>query len=205
MNANINEVTNPVTENKKARPIIGGQGQRIDNIDIALDCLEEGVEYVGEITDSYITQINGKNALIMVISYDEFSSEEFLHILPFKSWSPVKAFLKEVESEIGYTVQPMNLVGITVKFTVKYNTGSNGREYCNIHTIDDAGESMVSAVNDDSELESEVDSTTEDVDATEVDTPAEDTDLESEDNNPFVDEDEEEDDDDFLDFYDYED
>ena len=112
--------------------------QRIYKINIDFEeSLVEGVVYEGEITDCYIWfNGNGEKTLKLVITYDEFSIFESYHKCPLVNWSPLKAFLVELASELDCTVQPADLIGCCVEFSVKYNTGKDGREFCNLRTID---------------------------------------------------------------------
>ena len=123
---------------KRTRPQLGGQDYRIDNMDIDFEPeLETGISYTGEITDSYIfTNGDGTKFMKIVITRDEFYTSEFIQKCPLNRLSPLKPFIAELVDEYGGAVQPRDLLGLEVEFAVYYSTGKNGKEYCNLKSID---------------------------------------------------------------------
>ena len=201
MNANNNQATNPTTERNMTRPVLGGQEQRIYYMDIEFEEeLEEGVAITGEITNCYIfTSGNLSKFLKLEIRYGEEHDKrvfESIHKCPLPKWSPLKPLLVELQSDNDGKAQPNDLIGLLVEFTVKYNAGKNGVEYCNLNTIDfvydepaaddtpdDAdSESGTSAISDDADSGPDTGTISDDADSvsdddTHVDDAGEDSDL----------------------------
>ena len=189
MDSNINNATTSVADKKREKPLLGGQEFRINNM--AIDCvqdLEEGVTYMGEITDCYGTaNSNAKTFLKLVITLgDEVTAFESSHMLPLPNWSPLKAFIAELEAEQESKVDTTDLIGIEVQFTVEHNTGTNGVTYCNLKTIDFVYDEPTEP-SEDTVSESKENAPVEEVTTTDV--PAKDVVTTSTDDAPIEDED----------------
>jgi len=126
--------------NTPTRPDIGGNESRINNmvIDFTDEAeLQDGVDYTGTITDCHGWVSNAGNNLLRIdiTLDDEVGLFESIHKVPLVKWSPLKPLMADLQSELGRKAQTMDLIKRHVTFSVKHNTGADGREYCNLEFI----------------------------------------------------------------------
>ena len=141
----------------RTKPDLNGYESRIENmvIDFTDEAeLQDGVDYTGTITDCHGWVSNaGNNMLRMDITLDgDGGLFESIHKVPLVKWSPLKPLMADLQSELGRKAQTKDLIKRHVTFSVKHNTGADGREYCNLDFIEFISVSDNDDVTDDDEV-----------------------------------------------------